>query len=115
MSDGILAIFSAPPRAIKCGYEVKKEVKVLGLDVRTGLHVGEIEKLNEDINGININADARIQSIANGDQILVSEVLKSLVFGSGITSKNAGDFTLKGFEEKWRLEQVLSVGQQDLH
>jgi class 3 adenylate cyclase len=71
--------------------------------------VGEIERFNEDISGINVNAASRIQSLAAGDQVLVSSVLKSLVFGSGITFKDVGDFELKGFDEQWRLAQVITV------
>ncbi|HBO14744.1 MAG TPA: adenylate/guanylate cyclase domain-containing protein [Porticoccaceae bacterium] len=109
MGDGVLAIFSGPTRAIECAVRIKEDVKSLGLDLRTGLHVGEIERFNEDISGINVNAASRIQSLAAGDQVLVSSVLKSLVFGSGITFKDVGDFELKGFDEQWRLAQVITV------
>ena len=110
MGDGILAIFSGPTRAIKCAMNLKEEIKSLGFEVRTGLHVGEIELIGDDISGINVNAAARIQSLAQGSEVLVSEVLKSLVFGSGITFKDAGAHTLKGFEDKWSLKQVTAIG-----
>ena len=110
MGDGILAIFSGPTRAIKCAMKLKEEIKSLGFEVRTGLHVGEIELIGDDISGINVNAAARIQSLAQGSEVLVSEVLKSLVFGSGITFKDAGAHTLKGFEDKWSLKQVTAIG-----
>ncbi len=109
MGDGILAIFDGPTRAIKCAFEIKEAVKSLGLDVRTGLHGGEIERLHDDISGINVNAASRIQSLAEGDQILVSDILKTLVFGSGITFKDFGQFELKGFDEKWQLNQVIRI------
>ena len=53
------AIFDGPTRAIKCAFEIKEAVKSLGLDVRTGLHVGEIERLHDDISGINVNAASK--------------------------------------------------------
>ena len=109
MGDGILAIFDGPTRAIKCAFEIKEAVKSLGLDVRTGLHIGEIERLHDDISGINVNAASRIQSLADADQILVSDILKTLVFGSGITFKDFGKFELKGFDEKWQLNQVVNI------
>ena len=109
MGDGILAIFDGPTRAIKCAFQLKEDVKNLGIDVRTGLHIGEIERLHDDISGINVNAASRIQGIADADQVLVSDILKSLVFGSGITFKDYGKFELKGFDEKWTLNQVVKV------
>jgi class 3 adenylate cyclase len=68
--------------------------------------VGEIEKDQEDISGINVNLASRIQSVATADQVLVSDVLKSLAFGSGLSFEDLGDFELKGFDGKWRLSEV---------
>ena len=106
MGDGILATFDGPSRAIKCACRINEGVRSLGLVVRSGLHVGEIEKIEGDISGINVNAAARIQAVAKGGQVLVSEVLKSLVFGSGIEFGDSGSYRFKGFDTKWKLFQV---------
>ncbi len=106
MGDGILATFDGPSRAIKCACRINEGVRSLGLVVRSGLHVGEIEKIEGDISGINVNAAARIQAAAKGGQVLVSEVLKSLVFGSGIEFGDSGSYRFKGFDTKWKLFQV---------
>ena len=106
MGDGILATFDGPSRAIKCACRINEGVRSLGLVVRSELHVGEIEKIEGDISGINVNAAARIQAVAKGGQVLVSEVLKSLVFGSGIEFGDSGSYRFKGFDTKWKLFQV---------
>ena len=109
MGDGILATFDGPSRAINCACMINEGVRSLGLAVRSGLHVGEIEKIDDDISGINVNAAARIQALAKGGQVLVSEVLKSLVFGSGIEFGDFGAHHFKGFDAKWNLYQVKLV------
>ncbi|MAH72653.1 MAG: hypothetical protein CBC09_01290 [Cellvibrionales bacterium TMED49] len=109
MGDGILATFDGPSRAINCACRINEGVRSLGLTVRSGLHVGEIERIDGDISGINVNAAARIQALAKGGQVLVSEVLKSLVFGSNIEFSDSGLHHFKGFETKWKLFQVNFV------
>ena len=103
LGDGVLAVFSGPARAIRCALAIKKSAKELDIKLRTGLHVGEIEKDDADISGINVNVASRIQSVASADQVLVSDVLKSLAFGSGLNFQDLGDFELKGFDGKWKL------------
>jgi class 3 adenylate cyclase len=101
-----LAVFSGPARAIRCALTIKEAAKALDIKLRTGLHVGEIEKDQQDISGINVNLASRIQSVANADQVLVSDVLKSLAFGSGLSFQDLGDYELKGFDGKWRLSEA---------
>ena len=103
LGDGVLAVFSGPARAIRCALAIKKSAKELDIKLRTGLHVGEIEKDDSDISGINVNLASRIQGVASADQVLVSDVLKSLAFGSGLHFQDLGDYELKGFDGKWRL------------
>ena len=78
-----------------------------GSKLHTGLYVGEVEKDTDEISGINVNLASRIQAVATADQVVVSEVLKSLAFGSGLTFEELGDYELKGFEGKWKLSAVL--------
>lgn len=106
LGDGVLAVFSGPARAIRCALTIKEAAKALDIKLRTGLHVGEIEKDQQDISGINVNLASRIQSVANADQVLVSDVLKSLAFGSGLSFQDLGDYELKGFDGKWRLSEA---------
>jgi len=106
LGDGVLAVFSGPARAIRCAIAIKEDAKRLDIKLRTGLHVGEIEKDTDDISGINVNLASRIQSVANADQVVVSDVLKSLAFGSGLTFEELGDYELKGFDGKWKLSAV---------
>lgn len=106
LGDGVLAVFSGPARAIRCAIEIKEDAKRLDIELRTGLHVGEIEKDSDDISGINVNLASRIQAVATADQVVVSEVLKSLAFGSGLTFEELGDYELKGFDGKWKLSAV---------
>ena len=103
LGDGVLAVFSGPARAIRCALAIKRSAKELDIKLRTGLHVGEIEKDDSDISGINVNLASRIQGVASADQVLVSDVLKSLAFGSGLHFQDLGDYELKGFDGKWRL------------
>lgn len=103
LGDGVLAVFSGPARAIRCALSIKESAKELNLKLRTGLHVGEIEKDDTDISGINVNLASRIQASATADQVLVSDVLKSLAFGSGLDFRDLGDYELEGFDGKWRL------------
>ncbi len=106
LGDGVLAVFSGPARAIRCAIEIKEDAKRLDIELRTGLHVGEIERDIDDISGINVNLASRIQSVATPDQVVVSDVLKSLAFGSGLTFEELGDYELKGFDGKWKLSEV---------
>lgn len=115
LGDGVLAVFSGPARAIRCALAIKKSAKELDIKLRTGLHVGEIEKDDSDISGINVNLASRIQGVASADQVVVSDVLKSLAFGSGLHFQDLGDYELKGFDGKWRLleanEGIQSQGR----
>ena len=111
MGDGALAIFDGPTKAIKCSFGIKNDVKKLGLSIRAGLHIGEIEKLEGDISGLNVNLASRIQSVASGGQILVSDILTSLVLGSGVTFEEFGEVNLKGFEGSYKLKEVTSISK----
>jgi class 3 adenylate cyclase len=109
LGDGVLAFFSGPTRAIKCAFEIKEKAKDLGIQLRTGLHIGEIEKDEDDVRGINVNAAARIQGKASADQVLVSDVLRNITHGSGVVFEDAGDFELDGFQDRWRLSRATQI------
>ena len=101
--DGILAIFDGPARGIRCALSIRDEVRSLGLDVRTGLHTGEVELRGEDITGIAVAIAARVMSEATAGTVLVSEAVPPLVAGSGILFEDRGRRTLKGLPGEWRL------------
>ena len=77
--------------------------------MRSGLHMGEIEILGDDISGISVNLAARIQAAAESDEILVSSMLENLVFGSSIAFEPKGQFKFKGFEKEFSVSRVLKV------
>lgn len=106
LGDGFLATFDGPARAIRCAREVMEAVRPLGLEVRAGLHTGEVKLTNKDVSGIAVNIASRITDIANANEILVSRTVKDLVSGSGIALEDFGLHSLKGLEEDWRLFQV---------
>jgi len=101
--DGFVATFDGPARAIRCARDICRDVKRLGIDVRTGLHTGEIELIGDDIGGIAVHIAARIMSLAAPGEVLVSSTVKDLVVGSDLTFEDRGTTALKGVPGEWRL------------
>ncbi len=108
MGDGFLAVFDGPARAIHCACAVRELLGGLGLDVRSGLHTGEIELRGDDIAGIAVAIGQRVSSLANGGEVLVSSTVKDLVAGSGLQFEGRGEHELKGVLGAWRLFSVRS-------
>lgn len=104
--DGVLATFDGPWRAIKCAISVIEAVRQLGIDVRTGLHTGEIELRGEDIGGIAVSIGARVMAEAGPGEVLVSGAVPPLVAGSGLDFEDRGSRQLKGVPGEWRLFSV---------
>ena len=103
VGDGFLATFDGPARAVRAAIEIRKEVAELGLEVRAGLHVGEIEVLPGDIAGIAVHIAARVSALAGAGEILVSSTIKDLVVGSGLEFDDRGTQVLRGVPGEWRL------------
>ncbi len=103
--DGILATFDGPGRALHCADAIRNAAQLLGLEIRSGLHTGEIEvfEMEKDIAGIAVHIGARVMSLASPGEILVSSTVKDLVVGSGIEFTDRGMNTLKGVEGEWHL------------
>jgi class 3 adenylate cyclase len=101
--DGFLAVFDGPARAIRCAAAIRDAVAALGLEIRSGLHTGEIELADADVRGIAVHVGARIAALAGPGEILVSTTVKDLVIGSGITFEDRGLHQLKGVPEEWRI------------
>ena len=101
--DGFLATFDGPARAVHCGQAIVGAVRVLGIEVRVGIHSGEVEKMGTDVAGIAVHIASRVGSLAGPGEVVVSETVKGLVAGSGIGFVERGEHELKGIPDRWRL------------
>jgi class 3 adenylate cyclase len=106
--DGFLATFSAPSRAITCACAVRSAVRQFGVDVRIGLHTGECELMGDDVGGVAVHTGARVATLAEPGEILVSSTVKDLVAGSRIDFAERGTHQLKGVPGEWRLFAVTA-------
>ncbi|MEH2539480.1 MULTISPECIES: adenylate/guanylate cyclase domain-containing protein [unclassified Bradyrhizobium] len=101
--DGFLITFDGPARSIRCSLAITEAVEDLGLQVRAGLHTGEIEMTDNDLSGIAVHIASRIAAMAQPGQVLVSSTVRDLVAGSNIRFRDEGSHRLKGLEESVRL------------
>ena len=106
LGDGFLATFDGPARAVRCATAIVEAARALGLEVRCGVHTGEIEMKGEDIGGIAVHIAARIAALAEGGQVLVSRTVRDLVAGSNLRLEERGAYALKGLSESMPLFAV---------
>jgi class 3 adenylate cyclase/dienelactone hydrolase len=104
--DGFLAMFDGPARAIRCGCAVRDGVRRLGLEVRAGVHTGEVELADGAVRGIAVHTGARVAGAAFPGEVFASQTVKDLVAGSGIEFDDRGAHELKGVPGEWRLYSV---------
>ena len=104
--DGFLAKFDGPARAVRCARTIIEDAKGIGLQVRAGVHTGEVELIGDDVAGIALHIGARIGALAAGEQILVSGAVRDIVAGSGLAFTDAGDHELRGVPGTWRVYAV---------
>jgi class 3 adenylate cyclase len=104
--DGFLATFDGPARAIRSAQAITGSVRRLGLEIRAGLHTGEVELAGDAVRGIAVHTGARVASHAGAGEVLVSQTVKDLVAGSGIEFDDRGAHELKGIPGEWRLYAV---------
>jgi class 3 adenylate cyclase len=104
--DGFYATFEGPARAVRCAMEISERVRELGLEIRAGVHTGECELIDGKPGGIAVSIGARIATRAGPSQVLVSQTVKDLVAGSGLTFADAGEHQLKGVPDRWHLYAV---------
>jgi class 3 adenylate cyclase len=104
--DGFLATFDATGRALRCAAEVVAGAKDIGLDLRAGVHTGEVEVRGGDIAGLAVTIAKRVCDLAGPGQVLVSETVRSMMVGAGITFEDQGEHQLKGVPGTWRLFSV---------
>ena len=106
--DGLLATFDGPARAVRCAQAIGASVQDLGLQIRAGIHTGEVEVDGDAVRGIAVHVGARVAATAEPSEILVSSTVKDLVAGSGLSFEDAGEQELKGVPDRWRLYRVVS-------
>jgi class 3 adenylate cyclase len=106
VGDGVIATFDGPARAISCACAIRDEVRQLGLEIRAGVHTGEIELRGADVGGIAVHIGARVGRLAGPGEVLVSRTVTDLVAGSGIAFADRGEHELKGVPGRWQLFAV---------
>ncbi|KAA0274335.1 MAG: alpha/beta fold hydrolase [Acidobacteria bacterium] len=107
--DGFLARFDGPARAVRCAVDLGRRVSDLGIEIRAGLHTGEIELIGADVGGMAVHIGARIGALGEPGEVLASSTVRDLVVGSGIEFADRGAHSLKGVPGEWRLFAVDSV------
>ena len=107
MGDGFLAAFDGPARAVECAHAIRRRARVLGLDVRAGLHAGECEVRGNQLTGVTLHIAARVSAQASAGEVLVSRVVRDLVVGGSHEFESRGYFDLKGVPEKVELFEAL--------
>jgi DNA-binding SARP family transcriptional activator/pimeloyl-ACP methyl ester carboxylesterase len=112
-ADGLLATFDAPGQAIRCAATVLAEVATAGIQIRAGIHTGEVDLVGEDIAGTSVQITDRVAALARPAEILVSRTVKDLVAGSGITFAERGSHALNGPPDEWPLFAVTGFGGQE--
>jgi class 3 adenylate cyclase len=106
MGDGFLATFDGPARGVRCAESIAAGVRSLGIEIRAGLHTGEVALEGDDVAGLGVAIGARVGALAGASQVLVSQTVKDLVAGSGLVFEDAGEHELKGVPDRWRLYRV---------
>jgi class 3 adenylate cyclase len=107
--DGFLATFDGPARAVRAASALTTQIRELGIELRAGVHTGEVEILDDDVAGIAVHIGARISALAGPGEVLASSTVRDLVVGSGIKFDDRGEHRLKGVPGDWRLCRVARV------
>jgi class 3 adenylate cyclase len=101
--DGFLATFDGPARAVRCATSLERAIRDLGIELRAGLHAGEVELIGNDVGGMAVHIGARIGALAGPGEVLASSTVRDLVVGSGIEFSDRGEHDLKGVPGAWRV------------
>jgi class 3 adenylate cyclase len=107
--DGFLATFDGPARAVRCAKTIGQQVSDLGIELRTGLHTGEVEVIGSDVGGMAVHIGARIGALGGPGEVLASSTVRDLVVGSGIEFDERGSHELKGVPGEWNLYSVSTA------
>jgi class 3 adenylate cyclase len=103
LGDSFLVTFDGPARAVRCAEGIIRDLEALGLEIRAGIHTGEIEVIGDDIGGIAVHIASRIGAIAAPGEVVVPSTVKDLSAGSGIIFEDRGIHALKGVPDRWQL------------
>ncbi|HEU4490179.1 MAG TPA: adenylate/guanylate cyclase domain-containing protein [Jiangellales bacterium] len=101
--DGFLATFDGPARAVRCGLAVTAAAREVGVEVRAGVHTGEVERRGDNVGGLAVHIGARVAGLAQGGEVLVSQTVTGLVAGSGLCFEDRGRHRLRGVPGEWQL------------
>jgi class 3 adenylate cyclase len=107
--DGMLVTFDGSARAVQCAASVRRIAREHGLQLRIGVHVGEVEIVGDDVRGVTVHEAARIMAAAGPDEILVSDLTRMLAGAGGCAFEDRGAHTLKGLDGEWRLAAYVDV------
>lgn len=107
--DGVMAIFDGPAKAIRAAADLRRDMREIDLEVRGGVHAGEVELRGDDVGGIGVHIAARVAAAARPGELLASRTVRDLVAGSGIEFEHRGSHVLKGLDEEWELYGVTAL------
>ena len=107
--DGFFATFDGPARAVRCAQAIVDAVRPLGVEVRAGVHTGEVETIAGKVGGIAVVIGSRVGASAGPSEVLVPQTVKDLTAGSGLVFEDAGEHELKGVPDRWRLYRVVGT------
>jgi class 3 adenylate cyclase len=108
MGDGFLATFDGPARGVRCATAIAAGVRPLGIEIRAGLHTGEVAFEGDDVAGLGVAIGARVGAKASANEVLASQTVKDLVAGSGLLFEDRGEHELKGVPDRWHLYRVVA-------
>ena len=111
-ADSLLATFDAPGQAIRCAAAVLDDAAALGIQIRAGIHTGEVDLVGDDITGTSVQITDRVAALAGPAEILVSRTVKDLVTGSGISFTERGSHELSGAGDQWPLFAVAGFAMK---
>ncbi|MDP9330385.1 MAG: hypothetical protein M3P11_07105 [Actinomycetota bacterium] len=110
--DGLFAVFESPADAVRCAFVAVRAVQEIGLDIRAGVHFGEIETSGSEVHGIVVHTGARVMSLAGAAEVLITQTVKDLVAGARFRVKERGAYELKGVPGTWTVYDVVSVDDE---
>jgi class 3 adenylate cyclase len=107
LGDGFLTTFQSPGRAVECARAIAAAARDLGLEIRAGIHTGEVERRGEDVGGMAVHISARVMGLAGAGEVLTSSTVRDLVVGSQLGFEERGEHELKGAPGTWRVYAVV--------
>jgi class 3 adenylate cyclase len=108
--DGFFASFDGPARAVRCAMAITDAIRPLAIEVRAGLHTGEVERVGDKIGGLTVNIGARVAELASPSEVLVSQTVRDLMVGSELELDDRELHELKGVPGEWRVYAAARTG-----